>query len=191
MQESSFPAGASDSATPPSSTGQPTRPPSRRTEWLLVLVAVGAAAVAFNFRGRYGKGTMLDVPITLVTSDREDLGCSFRETFGRYRCENKSNGEKWPNPPAPSERLAPYYSEDRRLFLIPGLFEQPALAERYRRDDPTGRPRDALRRFSVRCKLRLLLKTEGFEVRWLHDDAWHSSSPAWVAEASQCTVQDK
>jgi hypothetical protein len=189
MQESSSPVGADVAVTPPAPPA-PVRS-ARRIEWVLLLAATVAAAALFSYRGSYGRGTELDIPITLVTSDREDLGCAFDATVGDYRCEVKSDGTAWPSPPERKHRLAPYYSEDRRLFLLPGLFEQPALAERYRHEDPTGRARSSLRRFSARCKLRLVKKVEGFKVRWLHNDSWHDSGPAWVAEVAGCTVEDK
>jgi hypothetical protein len=157
----------------------------------LLIVAAALAVVAFSYRGRRGAHAILDVPITLVTSDRDDLGCAFSTNVGAYRCEVETDGTAWPEPPAPKDRLAPYYSEERRLFLIPGLFEQPAIAERFRQEDPTGRRRESLRRFSARCKLRLVQQVEGFKVRWLHDDSWHDSGAAWVAEASDCALTSK
>jgi hypothetical protein len=194
MQESSSPAGADPAAPappPPPLPSEPATPSPRRIEWLLLGVAAVLAVVAFSYRGSLGKDTTLDVPITLVTSDRDDLGCAFSSSVGGYRCEAKADGAHWPEPPVPKDRLAPYYSEDRRLFLIPGLFEQPAIAARFREEDPTGRRRESLRRFSARCKLRLVQRADGFKVRWLRDDSWHDSGPAWVAEATDCEITSK
>lgn len=186
MQESS-----STSGVEPSTRVRPRLLWSGRgLEWLLVGVAALGAVLLFRARGSYGRGTELDVPITLVTSDREDLGCASSARFGRYRCEFRKGGDTWSDPPAPADRLAPYYSEDRRLYLIAGLFQQPALATRYAEEDPGQKPREALRRFSAHCKLRLVERTDGFDVRWLRTDTWHSENgPAWVAEPVQCTTR--
>ncbi len=74
----------------------------------------------FNLRGCLPRtNDVIDAPITLVTSDREDLGCAADRWFGRYRCEYRAVDRRWPAPPAPAERLAAYYTEDRRMFLIP------------------------------------------------------------------------
>ncbi len=192
MRDSSSPSGADRSSAIDASAATRRRP--RRTrpiEWLVVAIATVAAVALFNARGHYGPGTIVDAPITLVTSDRNDLGCAARAAFGRYRCGYQAADRPWPDPPAPADLLAPYYTGDRRLFLIPGLFEQPAVAARYRREIPTGRSRASLRRFVADCKVRLLTRAEGFEVRWVRGDGWHPSGPGWVAAPVRCSVQDK
>jgi hypothetical protein len=157
---------------------------------------VGAAALSgwllFSLRGHLaGANDVIEAPITLITSDRDDLGCAAERSFGRYRCEYQAADRRWPAPPAPAEQLAAYYTEDRRMFLIPGLFEQPALAARYAQESPTHTSRDSLHRFTVRCKLRLLQKTDQFKVRWVRGQDWSPGTAAWVAEPIECKIQDK
>ncbi len=165
---------------------------SLRVEWLIVAAAALSGWLLFSLRGRLPRtNDVINAPITLVTSDREDLGCAADRAFGRYRCQYQAADRRWPAPPAPAEQLAAYYTEDRRMFLIPGLFEQPALAARYAQESPARIARDSLHRFTARCKLRLLEKTEEFQVRWVRGQGWSAGSAAWVAEPIECHIQDK
>jgi hypothetical protein len=161
-------------------------------EWLIVAAAALLGWLLFSLRGHLPSANdVIDAPITLITSDREDLGCAAERFFGRYRCEYRAADRRWPAPPAPAEQLAGYYTEDRRMFLIPGLFEQPALAARYAQESPNHTSRDSLRRFTAQCKLRLLERTEGFQVRWVRGQDWSPGTTAWVAEPIECHIKDK
>ncbi|MES1207797.1 MAG: hypothetical protein ABUS79_17825, partial [Pseudomonadota bacterium] len=78
-----------------------------------------------------GRGGMVQAEITLVTSDHDDLACASDKAVGQYRCEFRAPGTPWPDAVARIDRLAGYYTLDRKLYVIPGLFEQPPLAKRY------------------------------------------------------------
>jgi hypothetical protein len=161
----------------------------RGFEWVIVALAVLVAWKLWDWRGQTaGPGKDTDAPITLVTSDREDLACGFGGSVGRYRCGFDANGKPWPDPPAAADRLAPYYTTNRQLYLIPGLFEQSALAKRYASELPSNVPRDKQKRFVARCQLHLVQKVDHFKTRWLAGAPFNDSDGAWVAEPTSCTV---
>ena len=182
---------AQETAAPGAPRGRGLRRP-RGFEWVLVGVAVVIAWKLWDWRGNVtGPGKTTKAPITLVTSDREDLACGFGGSVGRYRCAFDANGKPWPNPPTAADRLAPYYTTDRQLYLIPGLFEQPALARRYESESPATVPRDKQRRFVARCEVRILEKVDRFKTRWLASGGFNDSDAAWVAEPVNCTVTNE
>lgn len=157
--------------------------------WLIVAGAAVVGLVVWNWRGRVlGPGSTIDASISLVTSDRDDLACASDRTFGRYRCEFRAPGVRWPDPPAPADRLAAYYTTDQRLFVIAGLFQQPAVAARYAAEAPGDLPRDQRPRFSARCRLKLVGELHNFQARWLAQGEWGPEDQAWVALASDCSV---
>jgi hypothetical protein len=76
------------------------------------------------------------------------------------------------------------------MFLLAGLFDEPAVRARYLREPPEGVNRRALRRFTAHCKLRLVEPADqGFSVRWTHDGTWSDGSNAWVAVPVSCRTQ--
>ena len=161
----------------------------RGFEWVLVGVAALIAWKLWDWRGSVtGPGKTTTAPITLVSADRDDLACAFGGTIaGKYRCEFDANAKPWPNPPAPGERLSPYFTTERQLYLIPGLFEQSALQKRYASDSSS--PRDQQKRFVARCELRLVEKVEKLKTRWLRGGDFNDADNAWVAEPKNCTVE--
>ena len=70
--------------------------------------------------------------------------------------------------------------------MIPGLFEQPALAARYAQEEPHKLPRDQRPRFAASCHLKLLDHLHDFQTRWLKTGAWNHQDDAWVAIPSNC-----
>ncbi len=165
------------------------RPRSRRLAWIVVAGAAVLGLLLWNWRGRVtGPGSTIGASINLVTSDREDLACASDRTLGRYRCEFRAPGERWPDPPAPADRLAAYYTTDQRLFVIPGLFQQPAVATRYAAEAPRNLPRDQRPRFSAHCRLKLVQQLHNFQARWLAHGGWGPEDQAWVAVASDRDV---
>jgi hypothetical protein len=66
------------------------------------------------------------------------------------------------------------------MYLVPGLFTQPAVQERYKTDPPEGKERDRLKRFTAKCNLKIIGKLGGVRVRWLATGTW-SAPLFWVA----------
>ncbi len=177
-----------DTDPSPSESG---RPLSRRPAWI-VLAAVAVIALAvWSFRGRHGGGAGpgSDTAINLVTTDKDDLACASEKSFGRYRCEFRAPGVPWPDPPAPADRLAGYYTMDQKLVVIAGLFEQPTLAARYAQEAQGKLPRDQRPRFSANCQLKTIDHLHDFQTRWVKSGDWNHQDDAPVAVPSDCHIQ--
>jgi hypothetical protein len=173
-----------DSPVPPH-TGT-TTPPPRRPSWLVVAAFVVVAVALWGWRSRGGHGVAAS--ITLVTSDHDDLACASEQAFGRYRCEFRAPGVPWPDPPAPADRLVGYYTGEQKLYVIPGLFEQPVLAARYAAEEPKKIPRDQRPRFSADCQLKITDQMRNFQTRWTKTGDWGHQDEAPVAIASDCRI---
>jgi hypothetical protein len=181
-----------DNDPSPSESGQPL---SRRPAWI-VLAAVAVIAIAvWTLRGRSSGGSAGSATgagseaISLVTTDRDDLACASDKAFGRYRCEFRAPGVPWPDPPAPADRLAGYFTMDQKLMVVAGLFEQPALAARYAQEEPRKLPRDQRPRFSASCQLKVIDHLHDFQTRWLKTGDWNHQDDAPVAVPSDCKIQ--
>jgi hypothetical protein len=175
----------------PASSSAPGDDALRKRQWIAVLAAAVLAVPIWSFRGTAHQiGLDVDAPITLITSDRDDLSCASSRAFGSYRCEFAAPNEPAAPVPAAADRLAPYLSETRQMFLIPGLFEQPELRSRYDREPPRGVARGRLRRFTARCRLKLVERVDGgFQVRWERSGTWGRGDVAWVATVTSCRVE--
>jgi len=148
-----------------------------------VLVALASAGL-FAMRGhRLGVGDEIDAPITVVPSDRYDLECVLSGPVGAYQCAYVDD-DTLANPfPRAKNLVAAYVTTDRTTFLVPGLFEQPAvrsyLAARPGRND----------RFLVECKLRLIAFVTAYRLRFKRRDRFGDGDPTWLGEPTQCRVR--
>ena len=174
-------------AVPGSSTPTASPPAPRRNLFIGVGAAIVVVLLLWSWLGRSGKGGA-ELSINLVTSDRDDLACASERTFGHYRCEFKAPGVPWPDPPAPADRLAPYYTVDQQLYVIPALFEQPVLAARYKEEQPKNLPRDQRPRFAARCQLKVIDRLRDFQTRWVKTGDWGHQDDAPVAIPSDCQI---
>lgn len=173
-----------------SETTPQTHPPAPgKRGWLVFggLAVVTVIVWAALGRGSGGGGTAR-AEITLVTTDRDDLACASDKAVGRYRCEFRAPGTPWPDPPAPADRLAGYFTVDQKLYVIPGLFEQPALAKRYADEEQRHLAHDQRPRFVAACQLKLIEHLKDFQTRWVKTGGWNHQDDAWVATASDCQV---
>ncbi len=102
--------------------------------------------------------------------------------MGPYRCEFRAPGTPWPDAFAPVDKLAPYFTLDRKLYVIPGLFEQPAIAKRYADDEQRHLAREQRARFVATCRLKLVDHLKDFQTRWLKGGEWNHQDDAWVAD---------
>jgi hypothetical protein len=157
----------------------------------------------------YQIGQEIDVSITLVTTDAKQLACAGSDAVAGHHCEFESRTAKWSKVPeggrpSPQEILAPYKTTDDVMFLIPGLFSDPALQKRLSIDPPTVGAEHA--RFVANCKLHLEGKMEKFDVRWqtpgqpgareaqANDEKWtrmwQPASDVWVGSVAACTLSE-
>jgi hypothetical protein len=180
-----------DASDPRSLTpGVPHRRRPAWSEWLVVVAAVAVAWPLFNWRGKINRpGAVVDAPITLITSDRENLACALPRSIGHFRCAFRTPQERWRDPPGREDLLAPYLTPDRQMFLVPGLFVQPALLDRYAQESPARVPPERLQRFIARCRMRLVERVDDFQARWQQNGNWGPQTGAWVAEPITCRVE--
>jgi hypothetical protein len=123
--------------------------------------------------------------ITLVTSDRADLACASQASLQGFQCGFTDQTTRW----AGDEQfqLQPVYTTDRRLYLVPGLFSEPAIRARYQFESP-DRPRDQLKRFTADCQLRVIGTLTGVRTRWVADSSWSDPQEIEVGTISNCKI---
>jgi hypothetical protein len=131
-------------------------------------------------------GSTVSAEITLITSDRADVDCSAAAGIDKYKCGFSDENMAWNGDE--KDKLKPYYTTDRHLYLIPGLFTQPALQERYK-SEPPDKPRDLLKRFTAKCNLKILGKVGGVKVRWLANGTWGNPEEVEAATVVDCKVE--
>jgi hypothetical protein len=151
------------------------------------VVIIGAALAMQRAPGQPGaqSGTVA-ADITLVTSDRADVDCAAATGIAAYRCGFSDENMAWHGDE--QNKLKPFYTTDRHLYLIPGLFLQPALQERFKSEQP-DKPRDQLKRFTAKCNLKIAGKVGGVRVRWLPTVAWSNPEEVDVATVIDCKVE--
>jgi hypothetical protein len=170
----------------------PKQEPSKRSfrlaVWagVIVVVAIGVWSVTRRQRpSGPPPGTIVDAELTLITSDRSDVACVSTKTFDSFACGFSADAV--PRHVEERDTLRPYMTADRHVYLIPGLFLQPALARRYQSEPPTV-PRERLRRFTAKCKLKKAGQLEGFKLRWAETGAWSEPQNADVVTVVACEV---
>ena len=151
------------------------------------VVIIGAALAMQRTPGSPGaqSGTVA-ADITLITSDRADVDCSAVAGVAAYRCGFSDENMPWHGDE--QNKLKPFYTTDRHLYLIPGLFLQPALQERFK-SEPPDKPRDLLKRFTAKCNLKIAGKVGGVRVRWLATGTWSNPEEVDVATVIDCKVE--
>ncbi|MBI4700280.1 MAG: hypothetical protein HY744_03775 [Deltaproteobacteria bacterium] len=165
---------------------------------LLFVVIVGGLAAAFAFLGqetggsqaspKWKNGDVIDVSITLVTTDVDDLACANDgEIAGRY-CGYEAPRKKYAkaqNARQDANLLQPYTTTEPRLqFLAAGLWTQPALKDKLAKEDwdhPSPR-------FSVKCKLKVEGKAKSPQVQWKPGEGWHPQPGWYTGSISECKL---
>jgi hypothetical protein len=123
-------------------------------------------------------GQTVDVEVTLVRSDRQDLVCAASETIAGRRCAYQAEGKLWASAPDPANVLRPYTTTEHVQFFAAGLWTDPAFA-------PDKLP--AIR-FAARCRYTVEGTLRDASVRWETAGQWYPHN-AWPAGAfSGCKV---
>jgi hypothetical protein len=152
------------------------------------VVIVGAAlAMQRSPQTPVSTGDTVAADITLITSDRGDVDCTAAGAVEPYHCGFTDGTMPWKGDE--QNKLKPFYTVDRHLYLVPGLFVQPSLQERYKTEPPEGKARDALKRFTAKCNLKIAGKLGGVRVRWLSTGAWSNPEEVEVATVIDCKVE--
>jgi hypothetical protein len=181
---------AAASDTPAAGTAMPASLSRRRVFIGLGVAAVVIIGAALAMQRTPGEpntpGSTVAADITLITSDRADVDCAAATGVGSFNCA--FSDESMPRNNDEKDKLKPFYTTDRKLYLIPGLFLQPALQERFK-SEPPDKPRDLLKRFTAKCNLKILGKVGGVKVRWLATGAWSTPEETEVASVVDCKVE--
>ncbi len=186
----------SDEETEPADEDDGSAGRSRMTVWVIVAGAVavlgfmvlrlGWSSDAAGPAAAVGSSTVAD--LTLITADRNDLDCAASAGVNAYQCG--FSDEKTARQVDEQNRLRPFMTaSDRRLFLIPGLFLEPAIAKRAATEPPAGKARNQLKRFTAKCKVQIVGELDGVKLRWSPTGTWEPPKKFQVATASDCKIE--
>ncbi len=139
------------------------------------------------------------IPITVITSDYNNLACGAADIIDGAHCAMDNNLKAWPqDPSAPLDDnkahiIQPYSTyPDNHLILVEGLWAQPVVATRLHSEPPVNKPDSQLIRFTVTCDLQFIGRMSGFAVRWRPSDGWaRPNTPAFVVRPSNCVIGDE
>jgi hypothetical protein len=146
---------------------------------------------------RWAIGSSARVPITVVTSDFNNLACASTTPIDGARCAFSAEQRYQPaDPTAPlddnkADIIQPYSTyPDNHVVMVAGLWAQPAVATRLHQEPPSNRPDNSLLRFTVTCDLSFVGQLRDFSVRWRPTDSWYKQGFAMVARPSNCVIGD-
>lgn len=128
---------------------------------------------------------MPSADITLVTSDRTDLDCTSQGSIQGFHCGFTNETARWQG--GEQSILQPVYTQDRRLYLVPGLFFEPGIRARFQSELP-NLPREQLKRFTADCQLRVIGRLAGVRTRWAATSTWSEPQEIEVGTISNCTI---
>jgi hypothetical protein len=203
-------AGAKKKSLKPRSGGVRATPPAKRSRIpniLLYALLIGGIALAFAFLGQqdggggdethqptWKEGDLVDVSITLVTTDVKDLACSSDEVVKDKHCG--FDDKRKPHPKGNDVRtdpnvLQPYTTTDnaRIQLLAAGMWTSPELkakldAENWNNPSP---------RFNVECKAKVEGRMKEAGVRWKPEpDGGWLAGPAkdwYVVGLQDCKIR--
>ena len=177
-------------STPDSSPSGASRPLPRGPAFIAVAASVVLGIALWSWRGHVpGRGSTLEATVSLVTTDRDNLACASAQALGPYRCGLRAPGSPWPTPPARADLLAAYYTVNQQLLVIPGLFEQPALAARYAAERARGLPRDSAAPLRRDLPVRAPRRAAPLPDPLAAHRRLEPQDEAWVAVPSNCRVR--
>jgi hypothetical protein len=155
---------------------------------LVIVAAVIAAVVIAVLRTSATDAGAKTTPadITLVTSDRTDVDCVSLKGVRGYYCGYSNEIATWQGDE--QNKLKPYYTTDRHLYLVPGLFLEPAIRVRYQSELP-NKPREQLKRFTAHCQIKVIDKLPGVRVHWIANSAWSDPQEVEVGLVSNCKIE--
>lgn len=180
-----------DSSTPPSAESAPKPAGLGKYKLLISLVIVGLIALGYvatrQSAPQGAVGNIVEAAITLITSDRTDVDCAMEASIDGYHCGFTAQDK--PFQVDEKNKLQPFFTVERRLLLVPGLFLDPAVEMRFKSEPPT-KPREQLARFTARCQVRIQKAVSDVRVRWLSSAPFGEPGPAEVATIVDCKIEN-
>ncbi len=159
--------------------------------WIAIGIGVAIAVLMVMKRGGSADGTgevgsTNSGDLTLVNADRNELECATDKGLESYQCgfadENQARSVD------EGKKLRPFMTIDRHLYLIPGLFLEPSIAQRYN-TEPPDKPRGDQKRFTAKCKIKVVGELNNVKLRWSPTGNWEPPKKFPVATVSDCAIE--
>ena len=158
--------------------------------WIAIGIGVAIALLLVMRRGASDTagevGSVTSGDLTLVPADRNELDCAGAKGVEAYQCgfvdENQARNIE------EAKKLRPYMTIDRHLYLIPGLFLDSAIAQRYNAE-PADKSRPDQKRFTAKCKIKVVGEVNGVKLRWSPTGTWEPPKKFPVATVSDCAIE--
>jgi hypothetical protein len=129
-------------------------------------------------RPRWKVGETVDVDVTLVKEDRQDLACSSADAVAGKHCGFEAANKPWSKgASADATLLRPYATVDHANFAAAGMWDNPTLAA----------DKIPSARFVMKCKF----KVEGMiklAVRWHENEPWSGQNEWPAGSVSDCKL---
>ncbi len=146
----------------------------------IFIVTMGVLSAGFYLLGaetggdrtapRWKTGQTVDVNITLVATDRNELACASDVEIAGRHCEFKNKTTPW-DKVEDDKLLKPYTTTDNVQFVGAGLWSQPGL-------EVKKLPAD---RFTVKCKFTVEGEIKKPGIRWATRGGFSDKDNAWYA----------
>ena len=154
---------------------------------VLFIIIVGGLAAGFAILGRedtpnagpakpkWSTGQVVDVDVTLVKTDRTELGCASAEEVGDKHCA--FDGAQKVRPAGDDKKTyKPYTTVDRVQFVGAGLWSE------------LGSAALPPNRFTVKCKYRIEGTLKKLDVRWESAGPWYPQGDWYAGTLSECKI---
>lgn len=157
---------------------------------VLFVLIIGGLAVGFAMLGReeqqapptmkWAVGQTVDVEITLVKNDRNELACAAADEIAGRHCAFEAASKPWTKGDVNDDKklLKPYTTTDRAQFVAAGVWSEPALTA----------DKIPASRFSLKCKLKVEGKLKNMSVRWEQTGNWFPNNEWFAGSVSDCKV---
>lgn len=147
---------------------------------LLMLLLGGERGVAGPAAPQWKEGDTVEVDVTLVSTDRQELACASGTELKGLHCGFESQGKRWSkgDPNDDKKTLRPYSTTNGINFLGAGLWTDAGLTEGKL---PTTR-------FAVKCKLNVAGKMPRADVRWREGESFNSVTDWFTGSVSDCKL---
>ncbi len=128
---------------------------------------------------KWEEGQNVDVEITLVSTDKQDLACASGTEVKGLHCGFESQARKWSKSEVDDKKtLRPYSTTNSINFMAAGVWSEPALA---------GDKLPATR-FSLKCKFNVAGKMPRADIRWHEGESWNNVQDWYAGAVSDCKL---